>query len=185
MSRGVLLWVARDWGIGAWPGSSGGWGCGIGQPGPGRSVARAPDVAGETIEKASQPVKFGLGEALSQSAVEADGGITQTEEQGAALLAELHDVDPPVIRIPSSGQQPVLLHRIEVVGESCLPHANRVGQFSLIGAGVDLQVKEHQPRGQGTSGLGQSVVEGTADHSGHSGEMKAYGDVRWTHGHRE
>lgn len=120
---------------------------------------------------------------MPQSTVKTDRGVAQAEEQRVASLAELDDVDPPVDRIPPPGKQSVVLHRIEMVGERGLPHAHGVGQFSLTGAGVDLEVEQHQPHGQGTSSLDKSVVEGPAHHPGHPGEMKANGDRHLVRAH--
>ena len=69
----------------------------------------------------------GLLEVMSQALVELHRRLAQAEELGIASGAGFDDVDPPISWVASAGEQSVLFHGVEVVGEGGFANADGRG----------------------------------------------------------
>ena len=64
---------------------------------------------------------------MSQASVKLHRRFAQAEEQGVAGVAGFDDVDPPISWVASAGEQSVLFHGVEVVGEGGFANADGRG----------------------------------------------------------
>jgi hypothetical protein len=143
--------------------------------------AAAAGVDGEVVEQPVERVDVGLAEAVPQLRVEGDRRLLQTHEQGLTVVGELDHVDPPVIGVAATGDQPARIHRVQVMGEGGLADTDSFGELTLIVRMVDLQVQQDQPDRQGAAGLLECFVEGAADDTCGPSELQADGDALRSH----
>jgi len=128
-------------------------------------------------------LNVGLLEVMSQALVELHRRLAQAEEQGVASGAGFDDVDPPIARVASAGEQSVLFHSVEVVGEGGFADPDGRGQSALVRLRVDLEVEEDQPHWERATGCCERLIEGAAHHPGDPSELQADWDFWWAHGH--
>jgi MFS family permease len=135
----------------------------------------APGVGGQPAEQAIELIQLGVIQAGAQPRVEGDRRVSQPQERGVPRFGQLDDRDPPVGRAPRAGNEPLRLHRVEVMGQRGLTDAHRRGEFALVPGRAGLQVEQDQPHGQRAARRREGLVEGPLHRPGRLVQAQASG----------
>ena len=140
---------------------------------PARRVVVAGHVALQPAEQLCEVRNVVVGYAASQPLIERDGHAAQPVEGGLAVFGQPDQVDAAVCRVTPTGDKPLGIHGVQVVGERGLPDPHGVGEFPLVAWLPALERDEHEPDGKRSPGFGQGVVEGSAHRPGSAGQLEA------------
>src|SRR5216683_982959 len=93
----------------------------------GRAVSRRAGVAGRVALQAAEHVfevrDVFVADAAPEPLIERIGRAAQLAENDLALLGQLYPVDAAVLRITPAGDQALVIHRVQVVGERRIERA--------------------------------------------------------------
>ena len=103
-------------------------------------VGAAGDIGFQPAQQACEQIYVFVAEAGPQPLIKVCRRAAQPLEGGLTGVGQLDQMDAPVGRIPPAGDKPLLVHRVQVVGEGRLPDSDRRGQFTLIAQALTYAV---------------------------------------------
>src|SRR6266851_3021659 len=147
----------------------------------GRAVSRRAGVAGRVALQAAEHVfevrDVFVADAAPEPLIERIGRAAQLAENDLALLGQLYPVDAAVLRITPAGDQALVIHRVQVVGERRFRDPHRTGQFPLVAQLLALERDEHEPDRKRSPCFGERLIERAAHRPGGAGQPEADGHV--------
>ena len=157
-------------------------------PGPARAgrgdaevVGRHADVLGESVEEYPEDDDVVVAETPPQTLIEGRGRPAQAQKGVFAGRGQFDQLDSPVRRMTLPGDQALTVHAVQMMRQRGFPNPHGLGELPLVGELLRLEIHQHQPHRQRSTGLLQSVVEGAADRPRRASQLKADGRARPVH----